>query len=226
MASLPPGDTTAWAEQVERWELPPGRSWILASVHPARRDVLADWLRQRGDQVWCIDSSCQLPLKVEPAEPDKVGLDRLLNAVAANAVRDPARSAVIIDAGSAVTVDHVDVNGAFRGGAILPGFRLMAQALHDYTALLPVVGIDRTPAPLGTNTIEGIQAGIFWSIVGGLRTLTEKLSMAAKSPEVFLTGGDATKIAPQLEGCRLVHTLTLDGIWRTAQQCTFRDQTS
>jgi type III pantothenate kinase len=226
MVSLGPDDAAAWTEQTERWELRPGRSWILAGVHPARRDALADWLKQRGDEVRMIDSSRQLPLKVELAEPEKVGLDRLLNAVAANVVRYPARPAVIIDAGSAVTVDYVDANGAFRGGAILPGFRLMAQALHDHTALLPVVTIDRAPAVLCTNTTAAMQAGIFWSIVGGLRTLTEKLGSGGTPTEVFLTGGDAGKIAPELQGCRLVPTLTLDGIWRTALQGALRDRTS
>ena len=82
-----------------------------------------------------------MPLEVELEHPDKVGIDRLLNAVAANRRRQEHVAAILVDAGSAVTVDYLDGNGVFRGGAIFPGFRLMARALHDYTALLPIVDI-------------------------------------------------------------------------------------
>ena len=86
----------------------------------------------------------ELPLRVELEKPDHVGIDRLLDAVAVNSRRAPGVPAVIIDAGSAVTVDLVDGAGAFRGGAILPGLRLMAKSLHDYTALLPLIELPRT----------------------------------------------------------------------------------
>src|SRR5205085_11851847 len=98
-----------------------------------------DWIRQRGDAVAVLESWRQLPLEVKVEQPERVGIDRLLNFVALRSRTVRAVSMVVIDAGSAVTVDWVDEQGTFRGGAIFPGLRLMAMALHRYTAALPEV---------------------------------------------------------------------------------------
>ena len=102
--------------------------WVVAGVAPQRRDGLCDWLRKNQQQVRLLDSYRRLPLEVKLPEPDKVGIDRLLNAVAANTRRPPGESVILVDAGTAVTVDWLDETGAFRGGAIFPGAALMAQA--------------------------------------------------------------------------------------------------
>src|SRR5262249_39329320 len=157
--SLPP-DEGAWGEQAGRWGLSSPSRWAIAGVHPARRDQLADWLCRRGDEVHFFDDPSLLPLRVLLERPDRVGIDRLLDAVAANSRRVPGVPAVVIDVGTAVTVDWLDGTGAFRGGAILPGLRLMAHALHDYTALLPLVEAPRRmPVLPGNATTPAIEAG-------------------------------------------------------------------
>src|SRR4051812_37005032 len=124
-ASLPFDDPIAWQEQLDRWGIQASLRWVVTGVHPPRRERLADWLRQRGDQVWVLDSWQRLPLRVALEHPERVGIDRLFNAVAANQRRKPGRPAILIDAGSAVTVDWLDEHGAFCGGTIFPGLRLM-----------------------------------------------------------------------------------------------------
>jgi type III pantothenate kinase len=223
IAALPP-EEAAWQEQLSRWRLRGNFAWVIASVHPGRADALSRWLVRQGGNVSLIHAARALPLTVQLPEPDKVGMDRLLNAVAANKLRSPHLPAVIVDAGSAVTVDYLDNTGAFRGGAIFPGFRLMAKALHDYTALLPVVEISTAPAAVGAYTTAAMQAGIFWTVVGGIRTLLERQA-AGKRTELFLTGGDAASLAPEFPGARVVPTLTLDGILQTAQHHSFPEQT-
>lgn len=221
VSSLPPDDPLAWNKQAELWELESGLLWVVANVHPERRNTLLNWVRQRGDRVWLLDSWGLLPLQVALAHPEKVGMDRLLNAVTANQLRRPNSPAIIVDAGSAVTVDLVDAEGVFRGGAISPGFRLMAQALHHYTALLPLITINQIPDPLGTNTPEAMQSGIFWSIVGGIRTLVEHYQKKWPGAELFLTGGDAVLVSSALKKLGLEGivrpTLTLEGILQTAR---------
>src|SRR5437763_574301 len=142
VAALPPDDPAAWQGQLDAWRLAGPLRWTVSGVHPARRQRLADWLVARGDVVDVVASPERLPLRTALPQPEKAGIDRLLNAVAVNGRRRPAAAAVIVDAGSAVTVDLVEGHGVFQGGAILPGLRLMARALHDYTALLPVVQIE------------------------------------------------------------------------------------
>src|SRR5262249_4773991 len=148
-------------------------TWVVSGVHPGRRDQLADWLRARGDTVHRVTSAAQLPLRVALAHPDRAGIDRLLDAVAVNTWRRPGTPAVVVDAGSAVPVDSLDPEGVFRGGAILPGLRLMAESLHAHTALLPLVEVRYDTRAPGTTTVEAVQAGIVAAVVGAIEQLIE-----------------------------------------------------
>jgi type III pantothenate kinase len=214
-ASLPPDDPAAWQQQLAAWHLDGPLVWAVSGVHPARRDRLADWLRQRGDTVRVLALPEHLPLRVEVEQPERVGIDRLLNAVAANSRRKADTPAVVIDAGSAVTVDRVDRAGAFRGGAIFPGFRLMSQSLHDYTALLPLVAPPtQYPTVPATSTVTAIQAGIFHAVLGGILSLIQELTHHPNRktvPHVFLTGGDQIPLVWPLKA-RLPDELFLD-VW-------------
>lgn len=205
-AVLPADDPEAWQKQWQNWSLEKANTWVVTGVHPERREFLVKWLRPRSDQVRIIDSANQLPLQVKVEQPDWVGIDRLLNAVAARAWRCQGAPAVIVDAGSAVTVDCIDETGAFRGGSIFPGLRLMAQALHDHTALLPLVRVesDRLPLP-ATATIAAMEAGVFWAVAGGIKMLIEELALrgapepaAISQIDTYITGGDAPLLVPSL----------------------------
>lgn len=227
--SLPPDDPAAWHSQLAFWGLASPAAWAVSGVHPPRRQSLTDWLRQRGHQVLILEHARQLPLRVDVEFPDRVGIDRLLNAVAARALGAPDSRAVIADAGSAVTVDLVDESGTFFGGTIFPGLRLMAQALHTYTALLPLVKVAQSEPPLpGRSTPEAIAAGVFWAVAGGIRALVEELSApdGHHAHDVYLTGGDAPLLEPVLR--RLLATvpnrrvllapsLTLEGVRLAAE---------
>jgi type III pantothenate kinase len=214
VAPLPPDDQQAWQGQWQEWKLQREQPWIVSGVHPARRDALVAWLRERADAVHVLQSAKEAPIQVDVEHPDKVGIDRLLNAVAANLRRQDNVAAILIDAGSAVTVDYVDASGVFRGGAILPGFRLMAKALHDYTALLPVAEIDEPVLPPGTSSLSAIKTGVYHAVLGGIEQLI--LEYQHRFPtafEVFLTGGDAQLLVNRLR--HPVHfwpEMTLEGI--------------
>ncbi len=214
IASLPPDEPKAWDKQWHDWKLERTQEWIVAGVHPARRDALVDWVTPRTDTVRVLSSPKQLPITVALELPDKVGIDRLLNAVAANRRRQGNVAAILVDAGSAVTVDYVDGAGVFRGGAIFPGFGLMARSLHDYTALLPVVELDDTVLPPGASTVHAIQAGVFHAVVGGIERLVNEYQHRYPTPfEVFLTGGDAAILSPRLRHhAHVWPEMTLEGI--------------
>jgi type III pantothenate kinase len=218
-ASLPPDDPAAWLAQLERWRLLGPIAWALTGVHPQRRDQLAGWLRAQGHTVRLIDDPAELPLRVLLERPDHVGVDRLLDAVAANSRRRTGTPAVVIDAGSAVTVDLVNADGAFVGGVIMPGFRLMAQALHDYTALLPLVPPPTQPPPVpGVSTPRAVEAGVYYSVVGGVRALLARYREAVEAtPQVFLTGGDGLLLHRVLTEAQLWPLMTLEGIRLAAE---------
>jgi len=214
-----PDDPAAWEEQLRAWALPVLALWILTGVHPLRRDRLAAWLQERGAVVRVIDSAAQLPLRALVEQPDWVGIDRLLNAVAANARRRPDAPAVIVGAGTAVTIDLVDPTGAFRGGAIMPGLHLMAQALHDHTALLPLIEPPRTTPPLlGTSTPTALASGVFGAWAGGIDHLIRAYAAEWLDPDIFLTGGDAPRLDGTIDKGIGWPEMTLEGIRLTAEK--------
>lgn len=167
--------------------------WFVASVHRGREQQLAQWIERHraGDTYRRLDHQ-DFPLRIEVELPDRVGHDRLAAAVAANRLRAAGRAAIVVDAGTAITVDLVDAAGAFQGGAILPGLQMSARALAEQTDALPQVPVPRTPPPgLGKHTRAAIESGLFWGAVGGIRMLIERLSeQNAASVDVLLTGGD------------------------------------
>jgi type III pantothenate kinase len=219
--SLAPDDPAGWQRQLHAWVGAAGPVWVVSGVHPQRRDRLADWLRQGGHTVRLVVSAGQLPLEVAVDHPDKVGIDRLLNAVAVNARRPSGSPAVIVDAGSAVTVDFVDGAGVFRGGAILPGLGLMARALHNYTALLPLIEVNADSPLPGTSTVAAMKAGIFCAVLGGVKECVARLVGAAPpGKEVFVVfgGGDGPLLARHMPGpVESWPLMTLEGLRLTAR---------
>jgi type III pantothenate kinase len=215
MAGLPHEDPAAWHDQLLRWSLTGPLVWLVSGVHPRTRDRLTSWIRQRGDEATLLESAERLTLRTRLAEPDQAGIDRLLNAVAVNSRRQAGTPAVIVDAGSAVTVDYLDTEGVFCGGAIFPGLGLMARALHEQTALLPLVDV-RSPLPgaPAVATRPAMEAGIYWSVAGGIRSLVDLYgSRAGLLPQVFLGGGDGRLLEPALGGRGVLWLeMTLEGL--------------
>ncbi|MEX0865849.1 MAG: type III pantothenate kinase, partial [Pirellulales bacterium] len=139
------------------------------------------------------------------AAPEKVGIDRLLGAVAANHLRAADQPAIAIDVGSAITIDVIDAAGVFRGGAILPGIGMGARALHTFTDLLPQSELsDLTaspPEPVGIDTVAAIHAGLFWGAIGAMREIVFRVQhQLDRPPLVLLTGGAAPLVAELLAG--------------------------
>ncbi|MBA4190454.1 MAG: hypothetical protein C0467_20905 [Planctomycetaceae bacterium] len=191
VASLPPDDETAWNNHLTTLPKSESRSWAVASVHPARLERFSAWAKARGEALQVIDRS-HIPLNLDVDEPLKVGIDRLLNALAARRRCPEGEPVVIIDAGSAVTVDLLDEHNVFRGGAILPGPRLMARSLHEYTAKLPELPIHEIPSkdPPGRNTEDAITVGIMAALMGGCAMLVEEyMGKCSQPPTVLMTGG-------------------------------------
>jgi type III pantothenate kinase len=171
-------------------------------------------------------SHADLPLEVLVAEPHKVGVDRLAAAAAAGLVRRPGCPAIIVDCGTAATVDLVSTAGAFLGGAILPGPALMARALAEGTSRLPAVAaLDQSvpPAMPGRSTQEAIAAGIGWGIRGAICRLVEEARAAVGADaDVVLTGGWRGAVRDALPGAIEMPELVLAGIAMAAERACSR----
>ena len=197
----------------------------IASVNrESRQQVVASLEAFAGDSGQRLDVTRidpgHLPLEVRVPEPEKVGIDRLAGAVAANRLRRPDKPAVVVDLGTAITIDLIAADGAFEGGAILPGVAMSARALHQQTDLLPerpMHELDASPEAVGKNTADAIDAGLFWGAVGAVREVIARQSdRLTTAPQVFVTGGAAPSVARLLGGpdiaVRHVPDLVLSGI--------------
>lgn len=201
------------------------RTWLIASVERTTSARLVEILGANAQRDVRLLRASDLSLKIDVPEPERVGIDRLVNAVAANSLREPSRGAIVIDIGSAITVDAVGVKGEFLGGAILPGIGMSARALHEFTDLLPLsemTELHDAPEPLGTNTISALRSGLFWGAVGAMRELTARLAARVSDPQLFLTGGAAPSVADFItatsgERAIFVQHLTLAGIALSAR---------
>ena len=172
-------DAIPW-ETLSDWTKATGRQSAISGTNPRAVDrLLKGWARHGWPTPFVVSDHTAVPVAIDVDFPEKVGLDRLLSAVAANALRPADRAAIVIDSGTATTVNYVSAQGTFCGGAILPGLEMSAKALHHYTALLPLLpvqelGGDEPIAP-GRNTREAIRNGLLWGQVGAIRELVRQL---------------------------------------------------
>lgn len=194
---------------------------VIAGSNPnGVEELKASWPSSLGPIPRTVANTNDLPLSIRVDEPRRVGIDRLLNAVAVNELRRAGRSAVIVDSGTATTVDVVSVSGSFEGGAILPGLALSAKALHEYTAMLPLVSVaelgQTTPEPLGRNTRAAIRSGLFWGQLGAVKELL--IRQAGLDTDIFVTGGGGALLASHLPNARFEPHLPLQGLILIAER--------
>ena len=164
----------------------------MASTNESVASILSATLEdQTSKQIWQIGEDVPVAIG-QHLDPETItGVDRLLNGAAAWELAKQA--CVVIDAGTCVTVDFVDGEGTFHGGAISPGARMQLEAMHNGTTTLPEVEFE---PPLneafGKNTAQAMLQGVFHGIRGMVHQLTEQYaSRYGAFPRVIATGGDA-----------------------------------
>ena len=213
---------------------------VIAGTNPdGVAHLLSTWPQGDWKPPVVVNDVSALPLEIRVESPQRVGIDRLLNAVAANVIRPAQQPAIIIDAGTATTVDFVAPDGDFLGGAILPGLQLSARSLHEYTALLPLISVEELylgpPSPLGRSTDAAIRSGVFWGQLGAIKELVTQMTIhntkpldelgivkalgptdgslqQNQTPFLVLTGGGGKCILPYLPESRWEPHLALQGL--------------
>ena len=176
----------------------------LCSVVPSLGSTVSNFLRDhlRG-QVLEVTSTVQLPFMLRYDSPESFGADRI--ALCAQSSRlYPDEPVIALDIGTAITVDVLGSNKEYLGGLILPGLDLMAKALNEHTARLPLVSMDLPDTLIGFSTSECIRNGIIWGCVSGLEGLLMKIKTMlqgehkAENIHVLATGGNAPLITGML----------------------------
>ncbi|MBL8745771.1 MAG: type III pantothenate kinase [Phycisphaerae bacterium] len=188
---------------------------VLATTNgPIADRLVAELEAQTGRDVFRIGADLPIPVETALDPGATPGQDRLLNAIAA--FDHLKQACVVVDCGTAVTVDFIDGEGVFQGGAIAPGANMQLHALHHGTAALPHVhlAIPSTASPFGKDTVQAMLNGVYYGIRGTVRLLVERYAEAYEAyPPIIVTGGDAPLIFDGDELIdRIIPDLTLWGI--------------
>jgi type III pantothenate kinase len=233
VARIPHDRRQEWAEAIaEAWNRVEGRdnaAVVAAGVNPAMNQAVEDAVHEAaGRRVVWVGRDLELPIKVLTDSPEQTGVDRVLNVAAA--YEQMGHACIVVDAGTAITVDVCNDAGEFLGGAIAPGVKLQLDALHTGTAQLPQLEPSQFAAPadpIGRSTTQSILHGVYHGIRGMVKELAENYATElGRWPEIIATGGDAARLFTDWE---LIHAispdLTLYGIALTYAEHHIRHET-
>ena len=188
---------------------------IISSVVPSAVPILNAFCERylNISPLWVEADSVKKLMPILYNNPNEVGADRIVNAVAAY---DKYKTAlIIIDFGTATTFDVISKNGEYLGGAIVPGIMISSDALFQKASRLPRVEIFKTPEKvIGKDTIESIKSGIIYGNAAMVDGMVERMAEEIDTPpRVLATGG----LAPLISGLskkieKVEQSLTLDGL--------------
>ncbi len=140
-----------------------------------------------------VDAFLDLGIQIKYRNPASVGADRICNAVAG--IHKYGAPVLIVDFGTATTIDCIDNEGNYLGGIISPGIITSIEALHIKAAKLPRVSFKFPDQFIGQTTEESIQSGVFWGTVFMIEGLIDKIKKElVPKRRVIATGGLANKI--------------------------------
>lgn len=186
---------------------------VISSVVPSLNKVFAAIIKRELNKTpFFITNRVNLGLNIEVDAPSEVGADRLVNAVAGKILYG--KPLIIIDFGTATTIDVVSEKGNYIGGIIAPGIELGANALNTFTAKLPMVKLVKPKKVIGKNTISCIQSGLIYGTIGTIEFFVKMIKKELKyNAKVIATGGLVNLIADKTNVINHVDEfLTLHGI--------------
>ena len=159
-----------------------------------------------------VDYQTPTGIKLLVDNPAEVGADRIIDALAAH--KKYGGPLIIVDFGTATTLDCVSAAGEYLGGAICPGVEVSRDALFSHASKLSSIVLTKPPKVIGTNTADYLRSGILWGYGGQVDSLVQRMSEEwGETPQVIATGGLAPLIADYSDAIDVVDThLTLDGL--------------
>jgi type III pantothenate kinase len=177
------------------------RGIILGSVVPPLTSTIrAMAQRYFGVPVLTIEPGLDTGMPILYDNPSEVGADRIVNAIAAYEKfgRSADRPMIVVDFGTATTLDAVTARGEYLGGAICPGIQISADALFQRAARLPRIDVRKPSRIVGRTTVGAMESGLFWGYVGMVEGLVRRMSDELGGNALCVaTGGLADVIAPE-----------------------------
>jgi type III pantothenate kinase len=168
-------------------QISPADHVIISSVAEDSQKIL-DSIRVKGKKI-VMNAALPLPLKNLYATPSSLGVDRIAGACGAFDLF-PGRPVLVIDTGTCVNYEFVDGSGNYHGGAISPGLRMRFEAMHKFTARLPLIEADLNPPLTGIDTTSCMQSGVLNGMIAEIDGFTDKYLKIHADLAVILCGGD------------------------------------
>lgn len=184
---------------------------FVASVVPEKSAVLKKFWPP--EKIHFVSHKSPLGIKISYPKPQKIGADRLANAVAA--VHFYPCPIIAIDFGTAVTFDVISAKKEYLGGAIAPGISAMTDYMHDRTALLPYLKLKEPKRIIGKSTTEAMQVGTVHGYRGLIKEIITQTKKALKTPKatIIATGGYSELISKKIPDIQAIRPLlTLEGL--------------
>ncbi len=170
---------------------------ILSSTRTGTQETEA-WLSARTGRFIRFSAETPVPVKNGYATPHTLGLDRLAAAVGA-AVRFPGEECLVVDLGTAITVDRLTGEGTFLGGNISPGVGMRFRSLHEYTDRLPLMELTDADTGWGTSTSEALVAGVVRGIAYEIEGYVREVLRENGKVRIIFTGGDGIFFAKRVK---------------------------
>ena len=151
-------------------------------------------------------------LRIRYADPARLGVDRWLAMLAARSMAPTA--CLVVDCGTALTIDRIAEDGEHGGGFILPGLALMRRSLEENTRIRLDAGFEAGSIALGNSTDEAVYHGTLAAAVAVIQAQWQALNNASGSARLILTGGGASELGAHLasQGVEIISDLVLDGL--------------
>jgi type III pantothenate kinase len=169
---------------------------VVASVGKLEKQAFESFSNRV--KVYFISRESSFPFQNKYATPSTLGIDRMVLSAGA-VLQFPKKNRLIVDAGTCVTYDFVDENNNYQGGAISPGIRLRYEAMHNYTANLPLLSIEEPENIIGNSTNESLHSGVINGLTFEIEGYIDSLMSKNENFIIILTGGDANFLAKRLK---------------------------
>lgn len=178
---------------------------VTAIVVASVGKIGADAFRSTNVSVHFIDHTQAFPFENLYTTPSTLGIDRMVLAAGA-VLRFPKQDRLVIDAGTCITYDFVDAQDRYHGGAISPGIRLRYEALHRYTAKLPLLERENPKGLIGDSTAQAIHSGVVNGVVAELDGIIDRYRETHPNFIIILTGGDSEFLANRIKNRIFAHS--------------------
>ncbi|MBU3681520.1 MAG: type III pantothenate kinase [Flavobacterium sp.] len=192
---------------------------IQAIVTSSVTNYIPTTIQDLGKEIpiYQISQHTKFPFINQYATPNTLGIDRMVLAAGA-VLQFPNQDRLVIDAGTCITYDYITADNVYLGGAIAPGIHMRYNALHDYTAKLPLLTPQYPKQTIGNSTQESIHVGVVQGVLHEIESTITAFTTSSKSFSIILTGGDTEFLAKRLKNTIFANSnFLLESLYYTYQ---------